>query len=160
MTANNQMVSARGYARLRGVSHVAVLKNIERGKIRTHGGKINVAEADASLETQKVTFAEALRRKTQAQAEREELRLLQEQNRVVLIETVVAKQIEVNSIIRARLWQSLQNSRLFCSGWIPERRSRRGYKKKSTTPCRNWRPTAKQRVDPVLNSAVLTKHRL
>ncbi len=103
MTANNQMVSARGYARLRGVSHVAVLKNIERGKIRTHGGKINVAEADASLETQKVTFAEALRRKTQAQAEREELRLLQEQNRVVLIETVVAKQIEVNSIIRARL---------------------------------------------------------
>ena len=48
---SEELLSVRGYARLRGVTHVAVLKAIQAGRITLVDGKIDRKRADAEWKT-------------------------------------------------------------------------------------------------------------
>jgi hypothetical protein len=102
-TKSSSKVSARKYARMRGISHVMVLKEIAQGRIPTQAGLIDVEAADEALEQHNSTLAVALRRKENAKAGLLELQLAQKQGEVVPIAAVRAKQEQINSIIRSRL---------------------------------------------------------
>jgi multidrug resistance efflux pump len=74
------------------------------GKITADvSGKIDPEEADQALDQGAATYSEALARKTQAQAQREELKLAIAQGEVVRISDVRQAQEKINGIIRSRL---------------------------------------------------------
>jgi multidrug resistance efflux pump len=100
---SNGLITQKEYASRKGWSPQYVSKLIKQGKLPTVGRKIDPKAADAALEQQSSTLAEALRRKTQAQAEREELKLAIARNEVVPIWLVRQKQEQINGVIRARL---------------------------------------------------------
>ena len=107
-----ELVKQSAYARHHGVSRQAVSKAVARGRLRLHGGLVDVAEADAALGPAPggvvaagvaTDYHAAKARKMAADADLAELRLAVERGRMVDAQQVAADWHRVLRTTRDRI---------------------------------------------------------